>query len=176
MMYEDYGGYDGYDLDGYGYDASRVRRSYQRIAIGELVKVLENNFADLGNLNILEVAAGEGHFTRELLKLFAHVTAIDPLLSMEEEHDKLTKEKKQFDCNTDCHGYNVLISYCPCEAAENVVDASIKYKKPFFMIMCNCLHGFTTKHERYEHLKSKAENLALYKNTKDIWFLTNLNI
>lgn len=158
------------------------REYYKAIAFRELFKVLENNFPNLGDLNVLDIAAGNGSLTRLLVPLFKTVTAIDPNLAISENYENLTKEKLYFNCSGcsrnncyDCSKFHLLLSCCPCEVPEDIIYASKRYNIPFFIILCNCLHGFKTREERYFHLKTKAEpNAILYKDVYSIWYLTDL--
>ncbi|MCL2382675.1 MAG: hypothetical protein FWC79_00425 [Oscillospiraceae bacterium] len=161
------------DFDDYGWPGER--ESYRERAFREMISVLENNFPDLGKLNVLEIATMNGQFTGKLVEVFKHVTTIDPELDMKEDYDNLTKEKERFDCDRDCSNYDLLVSNSACTADESMVCASQKYNVPFFAILCSCAHGFKSKHARYEALKSKSPNATLYKDTNAIWYLTSLN-
>lgn len=155
---------------------------YKSIAFQELFRVLENNFLNLSELNVIEIASGKGQLTRLLVPLFKNVTAIDPELTIEEDFDNLTKEKVNFNSsNYNCDNCNLLVSCCPCESSDelskDIIHTSKQYNIPFFIILCNCLHGFRTKEERYIYLKTTAgSNAILYKDNLSIWYLTNLKI
>jgi len=162
-------------LDDYFETKEEEQDYYKMIAFQELFKVLRNNFLNIRELRVLEIASGEGQITRKLVTIFKNVTAIDPKLAMEEDYENLTKEIKYFNSSEyDCSNYDLLVSCCPCGLSEDIIYASKRYNVPFFIILCNCLHGFKTKEEWYINLKTKAEPAVLYKGKYEIWYLTNL--
>lgn len=157
--------------------AEEEQEYYKLIAFRELCRVLRNNFLNLRELSAIEVASGKGQMTLMLLPLFKKIVAIDPELTIEEDYENLAKEKKYFhssECN--CSNYDILVSCTPCMATEEIIYASKRYDVPFFIILCNCKHGFNTKEEWYINLKTKAESATLYKGKYEIWYLTNLEV
>ena len=162
-----------YNLD--DLDSTELNEFYMELAFRELALVLGINFPNLKGLTVLEIAAENGWLTRKLVDLFKHVVAIDPVLSLHENYDNLTKQNYYFNHSYDCSNYNLLLSCRPCGIDEDIICASKQYHIPFFITLCRCPHGFETNEKRYLYLQSIApKNTKLYcKDT--IWYLTNLN-
>lgn len=126
---------------------------------------------------VLDVGAGRMcHFSREMAKLGFNIDAFDPEIRLSEREAKrynIALRKAYFKCDkysdgvgTDITDYGLITGIFPCAATEHIIRQSLKYDKPFELILCGCandgLNGqkFDSSTEWVNYLKSLSSDIV----------------
>lgn len=96
---------------------------------------------------VLEIAAGNGNFSKLLSELGYQVTAIDPRLSKIDDDSKYTKITDYFTMDTDISNYDLGIALHPFGIHQSIIKNFKLNDKALFMIPCVNMCGDYEHHD-----------------------------
>ena len=158
------------------------------------MKYLLNKYKNLNNKNILDVGAGRiCSLSKAIASKGANVTAMDTNIRLTNEtlgKDKIMPIKKLFKCDeyakngngTNIVDYNLIVGLEPCDATEHIIRQSLKYEKPFDILLCaaphKALNGKTFRNymEWYEHLAGISREVSIIKKENNYIATNNENL
>ena len=148
----------------------------------QFAKYIITKYRTLPISKILDVGAGRMcHLSKRLSRSNFIMTAMDPNIRLTEEEcnkSNIQTVKKEFYCDefapkdlqgTDIKDYDLLIGLEPCDATEHIIRQSLKYDKPFEVLLCAAPHKKLTgempkDYETwYKYLKNISHEIAINK-------------
>lgn len=148
----------------------------------QFAKYIISKYNPLSTQNTLDIGAGRlCHLSKRLARSQFTMTAMDPNIRITEDESKKANiqiVKKEFYCDdfspkgllgTDIKDYDLLIGLEPCDATEHIIRQSLKYDKPFEILLCAAPHkkltGEMPKNYElwYKYLKSISSEINIDK-------------
>ena len=158
----------------------------------EFANHLNKKYSFVKFKNVLDVGAGRlCKLSRELTRLGFQTTAIDPNIRISASEAKAFKLKavktSKFFCDEfakngrgfDVSSFDLIVGLEPCDATEHIVRQSLKYDKPFDVLLCAAPHdalsgeNFKTYEEWYDHLRKISSEIEISKKGSS-YFATNV--
>lgn len=147
----------------------------------EFVSYLNKKYKNLKFGRVLDVGAGRMcKLSQALVKYGNEMYAIDPnirLLQLEARKMGIAIKKDKFACDeyakrrmgTLVDRYDHIIGLEPCDATEHIIRQSLKYDKPFDILLCATPHDslngkkFNSYEEWYVHLVKISSEVNINK-------------
>ena len=148
----------------------------------EFASYLNGKYSFVKFNNVLDVGAGRlCKLSKELTRLGFQTTAIDPNIRISQNEAKTLKLKaiktSKFFCDEfakngkgfDVKSFDLIVGLEPCDATEHIIRQSLKYDKPFEVLLCAAPHdsllgeSFKTYEEWYEHLRRISSEVKVTK-------------
>lgn len=167
------------------YDKPRREEQY--------VSYLNKKFGNIAFTRVLDVGAGRMcRLSTELVKKGVRAFAMDPKirLSEDEAYDLGIAgiSKDRFVCDkfsepgrkgTDIRRFNYIVGLEPCDATEHIIRQSLKYEKPFDVLLCAAPHDaltgkkFETYEDWYEYLYRISDDVDIIKDESGSYHATS---
>lgn len=148
----------------------------------EFVSYLNQKYGVILFRKILDVGSGRMcKLSESLAKMGNTLYAIDPKIRLSEAEAKKLGirgiKKQNFVCDefakngkgTNIQNYDFIFGLEPCGATEHIIRQSLKYDKPFDVLLCGAPHKsltgktFSNYHEWYEYLSTISSGVEVKK-------------
>ncbi len=127
------------------------------------IELMDSKFSNLSERKILEIASGYipglAIIINELYDMEHNITCMDPN-TLDFNTPGIKQKKQDFSTSTDISQYDLLISHCPCDTFDDIVDKVITSPRDMCVQTCRCRSNkFYFKSEFDYYMNTQIEKL-----------------